>query len=108
VCRRAAGVADVDAQVCPRDGCQRELSPREGRLRESAVARRLEDLVEVAVSVQRHRPAEDAIIEEGGVDLRLAPMPVELDVRAAAAEEVTAGGASWVDRVLREDHRRRK
>src|SRR5216684_6860919 len=92
----------------PRDWRKRELGPRDGRLRESAVARRLEDLVEVAVSVQRHRPAEDAIVEERGVDLRLSPGPVQLDMRAAATEEVAAVGASRVHRVLNKDLRRRE
>src|SRR5439155_21768299 len=82
----------------------RELGPGSAR----GIIRRLEDLVEIAVSIQRYRPTEDAIIKERGVDLRLASRAIQLYVRAAAAEEVAASGASRVDRVLGKNHLVRK
>src|SRR5262245_515654 len=51
--------------------------------------------------------AENAVVNERGVNLRLACWPVELDVRATAAKEVPAVRTTRADRVLREDHSRR-
>ena len=63
---------------------------RTDELRDSATALRSEDLVESGVAVLRHRAPEHAVVEERGIDLRLARGPVELDMRGAAAEEVAA------------------
>ena len=66
--------------------------------------------MEGSVVFQRLRTPENAIIEERGVYLRLGRRSrgVQLDMRAAAAEEVAASRAGRVDCVLREDQRRRE
>ena len=57
--------------------------------------------MEGAVAILRHRASENAEVEERGINLRLGGCRLmKLDVRATAAEEVTAVRAGWVDGVL--------
>src|SRR5262249_1810013 len=110
-------VTEVDAKVGA-VGSKRELCARIERARVRARRRRwrvattprLEDLTEAingcAPGVRRPS-AENAVVEERGVDLRLrngSCYPVELDVRATAAEEVTAVRATREYGVLGKNH----
>src|SRR5207253_6250145 len=84
----------------PRFG-PREIGASENSVRETDDCARVPPPADLKIWLKLLFPSsvtetEDAVVEERGIDLRLGPRLVELDVRAAAAEEVAAGGASRV------------